>query len=160
LEAVLALLRAFPGPARTIQELSFIHFARWIVIRRLPDHGQPRDRLRQPLLMFESNYNGTFDQYIDAFANVLGRGMTAIWGTSYGFPGPQPVTPFKRYIHANEFVADHYYSAYPTATTTMVKSALALRKPLQAFTVRAGTLSPARFRKEYQRFLTKFQEHL
>ncbi len=48
----------------TIQELSFIHFARWGILRRIPDHGQPRERLRQPLLMFQSNYNGTFDQYI------------------------------------------------------------------------------------------------
>ena len=160
LQTVFWLARRFPGSTSTIRELSFIHFARWVVIRRLPDHGQPRDRLRQPLLMFESNYNGTFDQYIDAFAHILGRGMTAIWGTSYGFPGPQPVTPFKRYIRANEFVADHYYSAYPTATTTMVKSALALRKPLEAFTVRAGTLSPARFRDEYRRLLTEMQEHL
>ena len=160
LNVMFAFARTFPRFTSTIPELSFIHFARWVVIRRLPDHGQPRDRLRQPLLMFESNYNGTFDQYIDAFANILTRGMTAIWGTSYGFPGPQPVAPFKRYIRANEFVADNYYSAYPTATTTMVKSALALRKPLEDFTVRAGTLSPARFREEYRRFLTEMQAHL
>jgi hypothetical protein len=160
LNAVFTFARTFPSRASTIRELSFIHFARWIVIRRLPDHGQPPDRLRQPLLMFESNYNGTFDQYIDAFASILTRGMSAIWGTSYGFPGPQPVAPFKRYIRANEFVADHYYSAYPTATTTMVKSALALRKPLKTFTVRAGTVSPARFCQEYRKFLTEMQDHL
>jgi hypothetical protein len=160
LNAVFTLTRTFPGLTSTIRELSFIHFARWIIIGRLPDHGQPPDQLRQPLLMFESNYNGTFDQYIDAFASILTLGMTAIWGTSYGFPGPQPVAPFKRYIRANEFVANHYYSAYPTATTTMVKSALALRKPLETFTVRAGTLSPARFKEEYRRFLTEMQEHL
>ena len=95
---------------------------------------------------------------IDAFAHILTRGMTAIWGTSYGFPGPKPVAPFKAYIRANEFETSHYYSAYPTATTTMVKSALALREPLRAFTVRAGTVSPAVFAKEYRAFLTAVQE--
>jgi hypothetical protein len=147
-------------PATTIRELSFIHFARWLLVRRLPDYGQPREDLRHPLLMFESNYNGTFDQYIDAFANILTRGMRAIWGTSYGFPGPQPVAPFKTYIKANEFVADHYYSAYPTATTTMIKSALALRRPLRAFTVRAPTVGPEQFGDEYRRFLTAVQDEL
>jgi hypothetical protein len=39
--------------------------------------------------------------------------MKAIWGTSYGFPGPIPVEPFKAYIRRNEFVANHYWSAYP-----------------------------------------------
>jgi hypothetical protein len=160
LRLVFWVARTFPGRTSTIRELSFIHFARWIVIRRIPDQGQPRERLRHPLLMFESNYNGTFDQYIDAFAHILTRGMTHIWGTSFGFPGPQPVTPFKAYIRANEFVADHYYSAYPTATTTMIKSALALDEPLRAFTVRAATLSPARFGDEYRAFLTEMQEDL
>ncbi len=97
--------RLFPGRTSTIRDLSFIHFARWMVIRRVPDVGQPHERLRHPLLLFESNYNGTFDQYIDAFSQILTKGMTAIWGTSYGFPGPRPVAPFKRYIRANEFVA-------------------------------------------------------
>ena len=39
--------------------------------------------------------------------------MKGIWGTSYGFPGPIPVEPFKDYIRANEYVANHYYNAYP-----------------------------------------------
>jgi hypothetical protein len=151
---------ALPRLMNHVRELSFIHFARWIVIRSVPAHGQPSERLQQPLLMFESNYNGTFDQYIDAFSTILSRGMTAIWGTSYGFPGPQPVAPFKAYIRANEFVVDHYYSAYPTATTTMIRSALALKPPLQAFTVRAGTVSPGRFGDEYREFLTKMQDEL
>jgi hypothetical protein len=160
LTLVFAVARTFPGRTSIIRELSFIHFARWVVIRRIPNIGQPRERLRQPLLMFESNYNGTFGQYIDAFSDILTRGMKAIWGTSYGFPGPQPVGPFKTYIRANEFVADHYYSAYPAATTTMIKSALALRNPLRSFTVRAATVSPERFREDYREFLTKVQDHL
>jgi len=156
----LVLKVIFPGRPGTIRELSFIHFARWIVIRRLPDHGQPRERRRQRLLMFESNYNGTFDQYIDGFSNILTDGMTKIWGTSYGFPGPRPVAPFKAYIRASEFVADHYYSAYPTATTTMIKSALALEEPLRAFTVRAATVSPETFADEYRELLTERQDDL
>ncbi len=149
-----------PDRRSTIRDLSFIHFARWIVIRRLPDHGQPPERLRHPLLMFESNYNGTFDQYIDAFSNILTSGMSRIWGTSYGFPGPQPVAPFKAYIRANEFVAEHYYSAYPTATTTMITSALSLKKRLQALAVRAAKVSPDEFVDAYREFLTERQEDL
>ncbi len=114
--AVFIWVRASATGTPDIHTLSFIHFARWGLIRRLPDFGQPRERLRHPLFMFESNYNGSFEAYIDAFAQVLGKGMSAFWGSSYGFPGPLPVRPFKEYIRANEFVTAHYYSAYPTAS--------------------------------------------
>ena len=102
--------------------LSFIHYARWAVIERFPD-GNGGERLNHSYLFFESNFNGTWDQYIDAFSEVVALRMKAIWGTSFGFPGPLPVEPFKEYIRRNEFVANHYWSAYPGATTTEIVSA-------------------------------------
>lgn len=160
LSAVFTAGRAFPERSETIRKLSFIHFARWIVIRRLPDHGQRRERLKQPLLMFESNYNGSFDQYIDGFANILTQGMTYIWGTSYGFPGPKPVAPFKTYIKGNEFQAAHYYSAYPDVTITMALSALTLEQELTALGECTQEVEPEVFAAAYRAFLTKCQRHL
>ncbi len=159
LNALFSLTRGRRGQGSTIRQLSFIHFARWVIIRRFPDHGQDED-LRYPLLLFESNYNGTFDQYIDAFSEILTTEMKRIWGTSYGFPGPKPVKPFKAYIRANEFVADHYYSAYPTATATMINSALALRKPHEELQKRASKMRDVDFGDAYRRFLTDMQGHL
>lgn len=152
--------RTFPKGGDAVRELSFIHFSRFLIIRGLPDYGQPPEHLRQPLLMFESNYNGTFGQYIDAFSHSLTSAMKHFWGTSYGFPGPKPVTPFETYIRANEFVANHYYSAYPQATTTMIRSALELSGPLEEFTMRALTMGPKQFSHEYRQFLTERQADL
>jgi hypothetical protein len=141
----------------SIQELSFIHFARWGLVRRIPDYGQPRERLRQPLFMFESNYNGSFEQYIDAFAHILTLGMTLFWGSSYGFPRPKPVTRFKAYIRANEFVVQHYYSAYPAATATMVVSALGFRPGLDELRRRASSMSADEFAARYRALLKESQ---
>jgi hypothetical protein len=161
LRVVFLALRVPRSKPSKIQQLSFIHFARWIIIRRIPDLGQPPEQqLRQKLLMFESNYNGGFDQYIDGFAYVLGSGMSMIWGTSYGFPGHFPVTPFKNYIQSNEFTADHYYSAYPDATVTMITSALTVKKAVAEFSARAETLTPNQFAKAYRELLTKIQGEL
>lgn len=143
-----------------IGRLSFIHFARWGIVRRIPDLGQPRERLRRPMFMFESNYNGPFDDYIDAFAHILTSGMTFFWGSSYGFPKPIPVTRFMDYIHANEFVTSHYYSAYPTATATMIVSALAFEQPHDEFRQKAPSLTPEEFASAYRKFLTDEQEKL
>lgn len=147
------------GPGN-IGRLSFIHFARWGIIDRIPEMGQPAEHLRQPLFMFESNYNGTFNQYIDSFANILTSGMNLFWGSSYGFPKPKPVARFVEYIHANEFIAQHYYSAYPTATTTMIVSALALEPAHEDFRRVAPSLTPEQFAARYKEFLTEQQAKL
>ena len=66
--------------------------------------------------------------------------MKAIWGTSFGFPGPLPVEPFKRYIRHNEFVANHYCSAYPGATTTEIVSAARIQPAIEGLARSCGGL--------------------
>jgi hypothetical protein len=144
---------------KKLQQLSFIHYARWAVIERFPDEGEG-ERLQYSYLLFESNFNGTWDQYIDAFSEVVAFRMKAIWGTSFGFPGPLPVEPFKQYIRRNEFVANHYWSAYPGATTTEIVSAGRVEAALEQLKRRAATLGPEAFKAEYESFLTSVQRDL
>src|ERR1035441_1842128 len=82
--------------------LSFIEFARWVIIprRAFPclGKGQRPEKLKYDYMLFFSNFNGTWNQYIDAFSAVLSRGLNLIWRWSENSPGPVPVTPFKEYI--------------------------------------------------------------
>ena len=141
---------------KKLQMLSFIHFARWIVIPKFPDG----EKLHYRYLFFESNFNGLWDQYIDAFSEVVPDRMKGIWGTSYGFPGPIPVDPFKRYIRANEYVANHYWSAYPGATTTEIIAAKRVVPELEDLRNRADGMSPDEFKAEYERLLARVQGDL
>lgn len=151
-----------PRSGGTLAELSFIHFARWTLVRRIPFNGrpQPRQRLRYPRLFFESNFNGGWEEYIDAFSHILTRGMTYFWGSSYGFPKPLPTAPFKQYIRRNELEASHYWSAYPQATTSMVHAALALDDQLESFRRRTEGLGPEAFAEQWRALLTDAQRHL
>jgi hypothetical protein len=144
---------------KKLEMLSFIHYARWAVIERFPDGGEG-DRLHHTYLFFESNFNGTWDQYIDAFSEVVALRMKAIWGTSFGFPGPLPVEPFKEYIRHNEFVANHYWSAYPGATTTEIISAGRVQAALAEFRESSAGLGPDDFKAAYESFLTNVQRDL
>jgi hypothetical protein len=144
---------------KKLQMLSFIHFARWIYIPRFPDDSGG-ERLHYPYLFFESNFNGLWDQYIDAFSEVVPDRMKGIWGTSYGFPGPIPVEPFKEYIRRNEYVANHYWSAYPGATTTEIISAKRVVAALADLRSRADGMSPAEFKAEYNKLLESVQGDL
>jgi hypothetical protein len=142
-----------------LQELSFIHYARWALVKRFPD-DTGEQRLGHTYLFFESNFNGTWDQYIDAFSEVVAFRMKAIWGSSIGFPGPLPVEPFKQYIRRNEFVANHYWSAYPGHTTTEIVSATRVETALNAFKARAAGLEPEAFKAAYETFLAEVQRDL
>jgi hypothetical protein len=152
---------------KKIRDLSFIHFARFAIIRRLPDHGPHGPALRHPLQLFESNYNGPFDAYIDTFVDQAPTLMDEFWATSYGFPWAPgsslrrpwqlPLGQFKRFIHLNEFEVDHYYTAYPQATATMIDSALAVRRAHDDFRERVVRSVPAAFPAAYRAFVTEVQ---
>jgi len=147
---------------KKLQQLSFIHYARWAIVeRRWPGGDRPRGkRQRYRYLLFESNFNGSWDEYIDAFSEVVPTRMRLIWGSSYGFPGPLPVEPFKAYIRKNELPIDHYYSAYPAATTTEVISALEVARAFESFIAHSRGLAGADFKRSYEDFLFEVQHHL
>ncbi len=151
--------RHLTGTLKKLQQLSFIHYARWAVIERFPNDGAG-ERLQRSYLFFESNFNGTWDQYIDAFSEVVPTRMKAIWGTSYGFPGPIPVGPFKAYIRRNEFVANHYWSAYPGATTTEIIAAERVVAALERFGRSSARLDPQAFKAAYETMLESVQRDL
>ncbi|MDQ3739695.1 MAG: hypothetical protein M3320_00830 [Actinomycetota bacterium] len=157
LPLVFLYARLFPKSRGTLAKLSFIHFARWTLVRRIPDNGQPKVRLHYPHLYFESNFNGGWEEYIDAFSYILTRGMTLFWGSSYGFPKPLPTGPFKQYIRRNEIEASHFYSAYPDATTTMVLAALELQTKLAPLREQAAGMDDEAFAAAWQRFVTDVQ---
>lgn len=144
--------------------LSFIEFARWVIIprKKFPflGNGQKRESLQYDYLLFFSNFNGTWNQYIDAFSAVLSKGLNMIWRWSEKFPGSVPVTPFKQYIAQLQFDTDYYYTSYPHATANDLKSAHVVQAALDKFAKESGGLSPQQFAEAYLRFVIDVQAHL
>jgi hypothetical protein len=144
---------------KDLKNLSFIHFARWVSISRhsfprLSDQ-QPAEDLKYDYLLFFSNFNGTWNQYIDAFSAVLYRGLDAIWLWSEKYPGSRPVTAFKRYISLVQFDTDYYYNVYPHCATNDVKAALRVQDALTQFAQTSQTLSAQDFEKAWLEFTVK-----
>jgi hypothetical protein len=143
-----------------VKQLAFIHFARWICVRgdRLPQLSptQPRERLSDDLFLFTTNFNGPWDQYIDAFGMVGGvrGGLDWLWWSSRGFPGAWPMRPFKRYIRYFEYPLDLYYNAYPGASVRDIDAALTLEPKLAAFIAEtAAPMDDALFAARWRAFL-------
>ena len=144
--------------------LSFIEFARWVIVPRggfpFVGNGQEKEELKYDYLLFFSNFNGTWNQYIDAFSAVLSRGLNLIWRWSEKFPGSVPVTPFKDYIARVQFETDYYYSAYPYATANDLNAAKVVETALDALGRAAAEMTPEQFAVAYGEFLRKAQSHL
>lgn len=163
LRLIFFLFGAFSSK-KELKQLSFIHFARWVIVKRgrfpFLGGGQPPEELHYDYLLFCSNFNGTWNQYIDAFSSGIPAGLNALWLWSVKYPGAVPITPFKEYIARNQFDTDYYYSAYPGAATNDVKAALRVEAQLEAFGKESQDLPPAEFAKAYLRFLTRVQGDL
>ncbi|HEX8669748.1 MAG TPA: hypothetical protein VF727_15390 [Allosphingosinicella sp.] len=138
--------RSIPSTFGGLLGLSIIHFARWVLIRRdqWPQRGQPRQAFSNDYMLFCSNFNGTWDQYIDAFADGIPDGLDLFWYSSTKYPHSIPITPFKNYIRANQIDTSYYYNATPGSAQRDIKAALSLAAALRAVDPDAGETETAR----------------
>ncbi len=94
--------------------ISTIHTVRWVLL----DGGKR--------LLMASNYDGTWENYIDEFAELILSGLDAIWESSYGFPelGAQDIVAFKHFLRCHQAPANCFYSAYPRETVQNILNGL------------------------------------
>lgn len=149
-----------PALTMSLREHAPLFFARWTLIRRLPDNGQFKQRLRFAHLIFETTFNGGWEEFFDRFSYLIPRGMSAFYGSSYGFPDPLPAAPFKAFIAKHEYEAGHFYCAYAEVTTREVAAALALARDVEPLLRKWSELSPTQFEAAWRAFLNDAQHHL
>ena len=154
-KAAFWLGRYVPMAQKHILQFDFIHFVRWTVVRTLPGED-----LHYQYLFFESNFDGPWQHYIDAFAYVIPRDIRFVWGRGTDFPGPPPAEPLKAWIARNSMEGGHYYCAYPQASTRMVKGALTVKERFDAFVRDSRRMGPEEFKAAYERLLADVQAHL
>jgi hypothetical protein len=155
-KAAFFLGKFIPMAQKHILQFDFIHYVRWTHVRKLPD-GQT---LKRAHLFFESNFDGPWQHYIDAFAYVIPRDIWFVWGRGLNFPAPPPAEPLKAWIAENSMEGGTYYSAYPEASTRMCKQALQVDKALADLVKRSKSMSPEQFKAAWEQFLTDQQVNL
>jgi len=144
-----------PFTRRHILQFNFIKFVRWTIVPRLDG-----ERLHYQYLFFESNFDGPWQHYIDAFAYVIPKDIRLTWGRGPGFPSPPPAEPLKAWIGHNSMEGGTYYCAHSQESTRMLMGALELREAFETFRRDAGTLDPDEFKAAWERFLADNQARL
>ena len=104
-----------------IKKISTIHYARWVII----------DDDRR--LLFTSNFDGTWEQYLRDFVNLAPEGLDMIWSNCVGYPGAVPYEGFAQYVRDHQIRADLFYAAYPAASVKHVLKALDWEEKTRAF---------------------------
>lgn len=147
------------GREGTVRAMPVIHFAHWDVVSRVPQRRGKR--MRRAHVLFQSNFNGDLNAYIDMFAILVPSRMWLLWGGCYGFPGPLPTGPFKEYIANRAHVdGDHFFHAYPETSVRQVKNALVVHDELAALARRTRKATDEEFAAAWERFLCDVQDRL
>jgi len=104
-----------------------IHFCQWLII----DGGRR--------LLFLTNYDGSFENYLDDFVNFNEIGVNGIWGSSVGYPPTRLLFSFRGHVtsrdikvffRTNQLKTSVWYSAYPRLAVTNINKSSALRTAL------------------------------
>lgn len=114
LRAVLALIDLHGrrlSSSGTLVGISTIHTVRWTLI-----DGDKR-------LLMVSNYDGTWENYIDEFAEMILSGLDALWTPASDYPraGAQDVAALKQFLRRHQAPANVFYSAYPESSVLNLK---------------------------------------
>ena len=143
--------------------LSLIHYARWVVLTdkdwpRLRE-GQPREKHSYNYMLFFSNFNGSWTQYVDSFSMAIPGGLDKLWNNNVKYPNSIPLTPFHKYIVYNQVWTNHYYNAYPMAASNDVKSGQVVLDALQKLSKNTDGDAQA-FKQRLNDTLFEVQHHL
>lgn len=113
-------------PPGFLRSIGTIHFARWVTAPGSPD------------LVFFSNYDFSWESYLEDFITLAHDGLTAIWSNSIGFPRSRNLSEegatdgerFKRYARHSMIPTRFWYCGYPGLATMTVRANADIRRGL------------------------------
>jgi deferrochelatase/peroxidase EfeB len=113
-------------PPGFLSDIGTIHFARWVTVPGTRD------------LLFFSNFDDSWESYLEDFITKAHAGLTGVWSNSIGFPrsenlfqkGAADGERFKRYARQSMFATRFWYSAYPTLSTNTIRTNATIRRGL------------------------------
>ena len=153
-EAIAGLDRDGPGPFALVPT---VHFARLVIIDRLPHEGPPRRRQtpRVQHLLFSSVFDGDPDRHLDELCRLMPDALDAVFAHCLGAPLPAGEDPraFRGWIRRHQIETAAFFAPYGEATVAQVRASLALRERIASFAVRTQYAPGERLREQFEREL-------
>jgi hypothetical protein len=141
-------------------KLSSTHFARLVVMDDAIYVGMPacEEHLSSKYLVFESNFDGDLDSYLERMAREIPEFVNAVWKHCEGFPGTTNVAAFKSYMRACQLETTFFFADVNDKTVRQTLSALQTQSAVTAFIAKYQGAPPEELQAAFAQFLEKLNQ--
>jgi hypothetical protein len=123
------------GAHSAFTKVSGTHFARLVVMDDVVYVGMPacEEHLQSKYLIFESNFDGDLDSYLQVLAREIPDVVNAIWKHCIGYPGTANLAEFKKYMKDCQVETTFFFAAVNDKTLQETLRALQVQSAVAAF---------------------------
>jgi hypothetical protein len=116
-------------------KVSNTHLARLVVMDDVVYFGMPscEEHLNTQYLIFETNFDGDLDTYLDRLASEIPETMNAVWRHCVGYPGAEDRAAFKKYMKSCQVETTFYFADVNNKTVQQTLRALQTQSAVAAF---------------------------
>jgi|GEM_PF-561514 len=139
---VWSYLAKYSFPEGHLGDIQGIHFARWVIVRDEARGGAGRAKHR---LLFFSNYDGSWEDYLGAFVDRASIGLTTIWCNTEGFPrmrlrvwpprlelGAGREEAFKQWVRQHQVYTQVWFTRHPALSVSNIFNDRNIRSKVKA----------------------------
>ncbi|MBV1859193.1 MAG: hypothetical protein KUG77_12335 [Nannocystaceae bacterium] len=128
-----------------LKQIPTVHYARFAKVTRTK-------------VLFESVYDGEWEQYVSDFAVHIPKKLDLVWGGAVGYPvgGAADAPALAKFLADRRLPRDYFYMSYSNQTVKEIQKSLALGKKLILFT-REAPSGGERLVKHVERFIHRNQ---
>jgi hypothetical protein len=136
------------------------HFARWNVIDDMPQLGFPTDvdHLQSKYLLFETDFDGGRDEWIDAFATSMPDIIDALYRHCVGYPGTTSPAAFRSYLVKCQLHTTLDFAPYGDTPLATVLRALDTQRKFVGFMHATQGKSALELRAAFTDFMKKLEQ--
>lgn len=141
-------------------KVSSTHFARLVVMDDVVYVGMPacEEHLQSKYLVFESNFDGDLDTYLERMATEIPETVEAVWQHCVGFPGVTNVSAFKAYMKKCQIETTFFFADVNDKTVQQTLRALQTQSAVTAFIVKHQGVPPEELQSAFAQFMKKLNQ--
>jgi len=135
--------------------VSSTHLARLVVMDDVVYVGMPacEEHLQSKYLIFESNFDGDLDAYLERMAREIPDMVHAVWQHCIGYPGVENVAAFKAYMKRCQVKTTFYFADVNDKTVQQTLRALQTQSAVAAFIERNQGAPAEALQESFRRFV-------
>ena len=136
------------------------HMARLVVMDDVVFVGYPahEEHLKAKYLIFEANFDGDLDTYLERMAKETPDEVEAVWGHCVGYPGLTDPAKFVTYMKSCQLTTTFYFADVNDKTVQETLRALEIQSGLATFIERSNEMSPAELQAAFAEFWKSVEE--